>query len=52
MRVFILLVMLTLKATPQRLMREIIFIMRVNVRNNAEACFSLIMRETWYVWTY
>ena len=33
----ILLFILTLKAT-QWMMREIIFIMRVNVRNNAEAC--------------
>ena len=42
----ILLFILTLKVT-QRMMHEIIFIIRVNVRNNAEACVSRIMRETW-----
>ena len=31
----------------KQLMGEIIFIMRVSVRNNAEACVSRIMRETW-----
>ena len=41
----ILLFILTLKAT-QQLMPEIIFIIRVSVRNNAEACVSRIMRET------
>ena len=41
----ILLFILTLKAT-QQLMPEIIFIMRVSMRNNAEVCVSLIMRET------
>ena len=45
----ILLFILTLKVT-QRMMHEIIFIIRVNVRNNAEACVSRIMRETWYIW--
>ena len=44
----ILLFILTLKAT-QQIMPEIIFIMRVSMRNNAEVCVSLIMRETWYV---
>ena len=43
---FILLLILTLKAT-QWLMREIILIMRVSVRNNAEALISHIMRDTW-----
>ena len=43
----ILLFILTLKVT-QRMMHEIIFIIRVNVRNNAEVCVSRIMRETWY----
>ena len=43
---FILLLTLTLKAT-QRPILEIIFIMRVSVRNNAEACVSRIMLETW-----
>ena len=42
----ILLFILTLKAT-QRMMHEITFITRVSVRNNAEACFSRIMRGTW-----
>ena len=42
----ILLFILTLKAT-QQLMPDIIFIMRVSMRNNAEVCVSLIMRETW-----
>ena len=42
----ILLFILTLKAT-QQFMPEIIFIMRVSMRNNAEVCVSLIMRETW-----
>ena len=42
----ILLFILTLKVT-QRMMHEIIFIIRVNVRNNAEVCVSRIMRETW-----
>ena len=42
---FILLLTLTLKTTDQ-LMGEIIFIMRVSVRNNAMACVSRIMRET------
>ena len=31
----------------KQLMGEIIFIMRVSVRNNTEACVSRIMRETW-----
>ena len=44
----ILLFILTLKAT-QQLMPEILFIMYVSVRNNAEACVSRIMHETWYV---
>ena len=30
-------------------MREIIFVTRVSVRNNAEACVSRIMRKTWEV---
>ena len=42
----ILLFILTLKVT-QRMMHEIIFIIRVNVRNNAEVYVSRIMRETW-----
>ena len=42
----ILLFILTLKAT-QWLMHEIIFIMRVSGRNNAEVCVSHIMCETW-----
>ena len=42
----ILLFILTLKATEQ-LMPEIIFIIRVSVRNNAEACVSRITCETW-----
>ena len=42
----ILLFILTLKAT-WRMMDEIIFIKRVSVRNNAEACVSRILRETW-----
>ena len=42
----ILLFILTLKATQPQ-MRAIIFIMHVDVRNNAEACVSPIMRETW-----
>ena len=40
----ILLFLLTLKFT-QQMMHEIIFIMRVRIRNNAEACVSRIMRE-------
>ena len=44
--VFILLLTLTLKATQQPIL-EIIFIMRVSVRNNAEACVSRIILETW-----
>ena len=42
----ILLFIFTLKAT-QQLMPEIIFIMLVSLRNNAEACVSHIMHETW-----
>ena len=42
----ILLFILTLKAT-QQLMPEIIFIMCVSVRGNAEASVSLITHETW-----
>ena len=45
----ILLFILTLKAT-QGLIREIIFIVRVSVRNTSEACSSRIMRETWLVY--
>ena len=30
-------------------MREIIFVTRVSVRNNTEACVSRIMRKTWEV---
>ena len=41
-----ILFILTLKAT-QWMMREIIFIMRVSVRNNAKMCVSRIMHETW-----
>ena len=43
---YILLFVLTLKAT-QRLMREITFIVHVSERNDADACVSRIMRETW-----
>ena len=39
---------LTLKATQQpKPMPEIIFIIRVSVRNSAEACVSNTMCETW-----
>ena len=31
------------------MMHEITFITRVSVRNNAEACVSRIMRETWWI---
>ena len=41
----ILLFILALKTT-QWLTREIIFIMRVSVRNNDEACVLRIMHET------
>ena len=40
----ILLLILTLKAM-QRLVCEMIFIMRMSVKNNAAACFSRIMHE-------
>ena len=43
--VIFLLFILTLKATEQ--LREIIFMMHVNVRYKAEACVSHIMRGTW-----
>ena len=43
---WILLFILILKAT-QRMKREKVFIMRVSVRNNAEACVSRTIRETW-----
>ena len=43
---WILLFILTLKAT-RRMMCEIIFIMRVMVRNNTEAFVSRIIRQTW-----
>ena len=42
----ILLFLLTLKATLQ-LMHEIIFVMSVNARNNAEACVPCKMYEMW-----
>ena len=42
----ILLCILTLKAA-QQLMHEVIFIVPVSLRNNAEACLSCIMHETW-----
>ena len=42
----ILLFILTLKV-KQQIMPEIIFIMRVSVRNNAELRVSRTMRETW-----
>ena len=42
----ILLCILTLKAT-QQLMHEVIFIVPVSLRNNAEACLSCIMHKTW-----
>ena len=41
----ILLFILTLEVT-QQLMPEIMFIMHVSVRNNAEVCVSPIIRET------
>ena len=40
-----LLFILTIKAT-QQLMSEIIFIIRVSVRNKVASCVSRIMRET------
>ena len=42
----VLLFILTLNAT-QWMMREIIFIMHMSVRNDAEECVSRIMRENW-----
>ena len=42
----ILLCILTLKVT-QQLMHEVIFIVPVSLRNNAEACLSCIMHKTW-----